>query len=440
MALIKCPECGKEISSRATSCPNCGFPISGDAQNTQKEYRIELSVYMRIEATEQNVKVFYSNNLIVDTVPEDFVLLYCKQEPDDSGRAQLRIAFSCPQYKDTFKLTTTTYGDKYKTAREFADNVAVKHFKKDYVDSWFAVNDYARNHVDQSKADEMREKIQASAHKNIEKPKPVELSKPQSTPTPPPVQPAPKPQEATYQPQEETKKSSFFGSTGFTVVMLLFFWPVGLFTMWKYKHFKKGTRIAWSIILPLLAVFVLGSGGLNSDSVNTSSQVSQNTYEQEIQDTAKEVSEEINNSADVSDPDPTEEPEPDYVTVGSTFEVEGLQITVDDASTDFQDYEDEYGFHTPADGMKYIKVSFTYNNVGKSDKYASIYDFKCYADNQTCEQEYGLDDSSFMNTNISSGRSVSFSVYYTVPVNSQSIELEYAANIWTDEKVLIKLQ
>ena len=27
MALIKCPECGKEVSSLAVSCPNCGCPI-----------------------------------------------------------------------------------------------------------------------------------------------------------------------------------------------------------------------------------------------------------------------------------------------------------------------------------------------------------------------------------------------------------------------------
>jgi len=28
MALIKCSECGKEISSSAESCPNCGHPMS----------------------------------------------------------------------------------------------------------------------------------------------------------------------------------------------------------------------------------------------------------------------------------------------------------------------------------------------------------------------------------------------------------------------------
>lgn len=28
MALIKCPECGNEVSSSAVSCPKCGYPIA----------------------------------------------------------------------------------------------------------------------------------------------------------------------------------------------------------------------------------------------------------------------------------------------------------------------------------------------------------------------------------------------------------------------------
>ena len=27
MALIKCPECGQEVSDRSKACPKCGFPI-----------------------------------------------------------------------------------------------------------------------------------------------------------------------------------------------------------------------------------------------------------------------------------------------------------------------------------------------------------------------------------------------------------------------------
>ena len=28
MAIINCPECGKEISDKAIACPNCGIPIA----------------------------------------------------------------------------------------------------------------------------------------------------------------------------------------------------------------------------------------------------------------------------------------------------------------------------------------------------------------------------------------------------------------------------
>ena len=28
MALIKCPECGKEVSMSAPTCPHCGYPLS----------------------------------------------------------------------------------------------------------------------------------------------------------------------------------------------------------------------------------------------------------------------------------------------------------------------------------------------------------------------------------------------------------------------------
>ncbi len=34
MALIKCPECGKEVSELAVSCPNCGFTINKSNEQT----------------------------------------------------------------------------------------------------------------------------------------------------------------------------------------------------------------------------------------------------------------------------------------------------------------------------------------------------------------------------------------------------------------------
>lgn len=37
MALIKCPECGKEISDQAASCPNCGFVVNGSPAKKPSE-------------------------------------------------------------------------------------------------------------------------------------------------------------------------------------------------------------------------------------------------------------------------------------------------------------------------------------------------------------------------------------------------------------------
>ncbi len=36
MAMIKCPECGKEVSDKADACPNCGNPISEKAAPKHK--------------------------------------------------------------------------------------------------------------------------------------------------------------------------------------------------------------------------------------------------------------------------------------------------------------------------------------------------------------------------------------------------------------------
>lgn len=36
MALITCPECGREISDKAVSCPGCGFPLDGYVQEDSR--------------------------------------------------------------------------------------------------------------------------------------------------------------------------------------------------------------------------------------------------------------------------------------------------------------------------------------------------------------------------------------------------------------------
>ena len=35
MALINCPECGKEVSDASVNCPNCGYPIRKQYANEE---------------------------------------------------------------------------------------------------------------------------------------------------------------------------------------------------------------------------------------------------------------------------------------------------------------------------------------------------------------------------------------------------------------------
>ena len=167
----------------------------------------------------------------------------------------------------------------------------------------------------------------------------------------------------------------------------------------------------------------------------------------EPQDTVIEVnsnivtSEENTNSESLeSEKEEIAENENNYYTEGQSFETSNLKITINSVDLDYDDYDDEYGWYTPEEGMKYVYVSFTYENIGDTDAYASIYDYDCYADGALMEQTYNF-NGDFINANLSSGRNVSFETCYVVPVDAQEIELEYSELIsWSDEKIIIKLQ
>lgn len=52
MALIKCPECGRDISDKVKDCPNCGFPIAEEKEQTQK---VEISsVNIKVNKNRRN--------------------------------------------------------------------------------------------------------------------------------------------------------------------------------------------------------------------------------------------------------------------------------------------------------------------------------------------------------------------------------------------------
>ncbi len=60
MALIKCPECGKEVSDKAESCPSCGFGIKKhyDTMYIMKEKeKVEKSKKEKLDKFEESIKM-----------------------------------------------------------------------------------------------------------------------------------------------------------------------------------------------------------------------------------------------------------------------------------------------------------------------------------------------------------------------------------------------
>lgn len=203
------------------------------------------------------------------------------------------------------------------------------------------------------------------------------------------------------------------------------------------KDRKHGTAIAGLVcsvigivIFAIVVLFVNVVSDSNKESTGKQTSVSATT---ESYAAVSEITPE-------SKVEEAEVPSGTVISPGYTFDADGLQVTINDFDLDYTDYEDEYGWNAPADGTKYIMIDVSYQNNSKDDKYVSIYDFQCYADNTDCEQNYSVVDSSSLNANLSSGRKTSYKIAFVVPQDAQSIELEYETSIWTGHKEVIKLQ
>lgn len=64
MAMIKCPECGKEISDKAAVCPNCGAPVAaltGTLTITREYSKASKGVPVTVQVDE-NIEEFEINN------------------------------------------------------------------------------------------------------------------------------------------------------------------------------------------------------------------------------------------------------------------------------------------------------------------------------------------------------------------------------------------
>ncbi|MEE0963680.1 MAG: DUF4236 domain-containing protein [Ruminococcus bromii] len=66
-----------------------------------------------------------------------------------------------------------------------------------------------------------------------------------------------------------TNTQKWYQKTGYIILLLVLFFPVGIFLMWKYTNWNKKVKIAISVILALFFVISLFSSPNSDEPVNT---------------------------------------------------------------------------------------------------------------------------------------------------------------------------
>ena len=86
---------------------------------------------------------------------------------------------------------------------------------------------------------------------------------------------------------------------------------------------------------------------------------------------------------------------------------------------------------------------FQVENIGNSSCTINYTDFSGYADNDSCDQYYSLNDMGKVgmdfSENLSAGRTISGTVAFIVPDTAKEFEIEYQPSILFADKVIFKV-
>ncbi len=124
------------------------------------------------------------------------------------------------------------------------------------------------------------------------------------------------------------------------------------------------------------------------------------------------------------------------LTVGETLSADGLNITLQNV----EDWNSNNMFIKPKEGYKFIRAYFVLENTNSTSRYLGSYDFDCYADNSKMDMSIYGDNTLELATDITGGRTLQGYIYYEVPIDCQTIEIEYGSDWWSNEKAIFKVK
>ncbi len=179
----------------------------------------------------------------------------------------------------------------------------------------------------------------------------------------------------------------------------------------------KGGTLKW-IILGIVMLFIVSAVGGGDDADNEM----EKTGEVNSTETTDESTESANDITPVS-------AQTEYY-VGDILEDGDTRIVFVSSG----DYFEKNEFMQPEEGKKYIYLQFAFENISdESDISVSFYSFECFADGYAVDMYYGGEED--LSATLSAGRATTGYIYFEVPTDAETIEIEYETNFFTEDKI-----
>ena len=169
---------------------------------------------------------------------------------------------------------------------------------------------------------------------------------------------------------------------------------------------KQGGAAKWIVIavvaVVVIAVIAAAGGGNETKKTGT-------------------VNGDVNNSQEASN---------DSFSVGDIVETKDMRISFISA----EEYVSDNQFIQPKEGNVFYRMEFEFENISSSDTTLStLLDWECYADSYAVDQSWLQNDQ--LDGTLASGKKMKGAVYFEIPQNAQSIELNYKTDLWSGGKV-----
>lgn len=210
---------------------------------------------------------------------------------------------------------------------------------------------------------------------------------------------------------------------------------IGIFLMWYYKK----SSVAGRMLVTFMTFLFWGTCGyltyMNYKSAMIEANTALNEYSNLLNGAYSSMETSVNGVVQASiigEPETTKDKEIEPFSVGDVYESDDVKIMYINSG----DYSVENEYMQPESGNKYIFAEFSIENVGATDYSTGSVLYDCYADDTECKQSIIPAEGILTTiTSLPPGKNTKGKIFFEVPVNATSIELEYTTNSLTGEKV-----